>query len=146
MNISNTVPEDINIKNRFNKVIDIIKSNINKFECIKVDSQIPYTLSSNLEFQNTNKNKEVVIDIENIVPKQSVKLEFNSIKKSENEHIKQCKQNIENMKCITLNDHQQKESLNNIPLIDHHLSKKQKLMSNIYNVPNLNGESGVYYN
>jgi len=120
---------DDHIKFKCNVVIEKIKYCIKEYEQNILDNHTEKCI------QQLTCNKNRVIGIENIVPKTSVKSEVNySIKNhvQQNQHKKEGMN--ESIECMTLSNLKQKNSIdlqkhNSQTLVDHHFSKKPKLMS-----------------
>ncbi|XP_025194963.1 uncharacterized protein LOC112594413 [Melanaphis sacchari] len=131
LKMSTLVPDD-HIKFKCNKVMDKINYYIKEYEKNILDN---HTLSNNNMQQLITCDKNRVLGIENIVPKVSVKSEVNySIKNlvQQNKRKKEVmEKSIEHN--IILNNLPQKINMNlqkhnSETLIDHHFTKKPKLM------------------
>lgn len=141
INMSILVPDD-HIKFKCNIVIDKIKYCIREYEQNVLDNH-----TDNCMQQQLICNKNRVIGIENVVPKTTVKSEVNySIKN----HVQQNQRKRESMdkiiECMTLNNLTQKKTTDlqkhdSQTLVDHHFSKKPKLMSS--DVLNRSTASGI---
>jgi len=138
------VPDDL-IKFKSNTVIEKINYHIKQYERNILDS---HTLSNNCMQQQITCNKNRVLGIENIVPKTSVKSEVNYCIQNLVQQNKLKRDSMDkSIQCMTLNSLSQKSNMDlqkhtSETIVDHHLSKKPKLMSS--DVLNRSTTSGIF--
>jgi len=136
--ISISLNEDY--KWQYDKIIFKIKNDIKKYEKIVLDSQDVHILT----MQKNNLTNKRILDIENIVPEESNESELttNLIDKKNELKI----QNLENMKCTTLN-YDDSMMFNNHQINNsepYQVSKKPKLIhNNMDNSLNNSTKSGI---